>query len=164
MGWFLYAEMEEVRFCCLPLFLVWYLPLHKGYKMRAGQDGGSALLFLWGGSLLGRSGRLIGTTRRQHGGVFVLCCCWTKIKQNRPFMTSAHRSAHTTTHTIYRYTLQYGYISDIRFYYCLHPPNLKPESRLHPPSVQTKEHSARRNMIWAFNIKTKHTWHMFVLL
>lgn len=61
---------------------------------------GFSLLFLWDGSLLGRSGQLIGTTRRQHDGVFVLCCWWTKIKQKMPFMIGIHRSVHTVTHVV----------------------------------------------------------------
>lgn len=51
-------------------------------------------------SLLGRSGQLIGTTRRQHDGVFVLRCWWTKIKQKMPFMIGTHRSVHTVTHVV----------------------------------------------------------------
>lgn len=32
------TEIQDVTFCCFPLLLIWYLSLHKGYKMQAGQD------------------------------------------------------------------------------------------------------------------------------
>lgn len=95
------TETQDVTFLLLSSVASLVSVFAQGLQNASWPGCGSALLFLWDGSLLGRSGQLTGTTSRQHGGVFVLCCCWTKIKQNRPFTTSAHQSTPTITQAIH---------------------------------------------------------------